>query len=349
MEQLFPKKPNNVIVFLGQRFELCKAFGIFGKENLIYQSEFDHTIYTNSDFVKYYFPELDADLYFLTRQDNLLKLDLSEYTNGIIAVSEHDVYNGTYKVYRQMYPNFKLIFLWMYGEVFSKSLFEKCKVANLDLILSGSNQVGINDIAIFDPKLCFKFFYYYIGYFYLNNLVDKIGQTEYDKSTAAIFTYSKATGNSEWRSEILNELNKKFPNRIYSRNTTNDSYDLEFTKYKHFEAINDYSYRNYNLIFETINPSNNGEYFITEKTFKGLFFGNPFFLVAPNDLIKELSKEYFLLNSEFKNVDDFVGSNELESKFDLFKEKSKNNRKKLIEYINDYKYTEYFKKLLYET
>jgi hypothetical protein len=57
------------------------------------------------------------------------------------------------------------------------------------------------------------------------------------------------------------------------------------------------------------------EYFATEKTFKGLFFNNPFYLVAPSDLIGELSKDFYLLNNEFENIDDFVGSENLAEKF----------------------------------
>lgn len=349
MAQLYRKKPNNIIVFLGRRFELCKVFGLFGKENLVYQSEFDHKIYSNSDIVKYYFSELDADIFLLNSNSKIPAVKVEDYKNVIIVVSESDIYNQTYKIYREKYPNCKLVFLWFNGEVFVKPLFEKCKLANIDLILTGSNQIGINDIATFDFKLSFKFFYYYIGYYYLDSLINKIGQNKYDETQLPIFTYSKASNESSWRSDLLDNLHKKYPNTICSSNSINDSYDLEFTKYKHFETINDYCYKNYNLIFESINYKNNGEYFATEKTFKGLFFGNPFFLVAPSDLVAELSNEYYLLNSEYKSLDEFVSDKDLQYKFDYFKEKSKNNNKKLMNYIKDYKYTDYFKKLLYET
>ena len=237
----------------------------------------------------------------------------------------------------------------MWGEVFSKDLFEKCKEANLDLILSGSNQSGLSDIGIFDPILNFKFFYYYIGYYYLEKLIPNINYKTYNENQSPIFSYVKAKKTSEWRSEILNELHENFPNKIYNGNSINDSYDLEFTKYKHFETINDYSYKNYNLVFETIDYKNNIEYFATEKTFKALFFGNPFYLIAPTELIAELSKEFYLLNSEFNTIDDFIGANDLDLRFETFRKKSESNHNKLIEYINDYSYTEHFKKLLYGT
>jgi hypothetical protein len=249
-------KPNNVIIFLGNSYELCKAFGLFGKENLTYKSEFDHKIYKNSKYVKYYFEKLNCDIIFLSQLNLLDALDINSYDNKIIVVSESDIVNEKCDLYRQKYPNCKLVFLWMYGEVFYRTLLEKCKKANLDLLLSGSNQIGLSEIGIFDYKLNFKYFYYYIGYYYLTSLISNLKNKSYDTNQLPIFTYSKATHDSSWRSEILNELHSKFPNKIYNGSSINDSYDLEFTKYKHFETINDYSYRNYNLVFETIDYKN---------------------------------------------------------------------------------------------
>ena len=75
-------------------------------------------------------------------------LDINSYDNKIIAVSESDIINENCNSYRQKYPNCKLVFLWMYGEVFYRTLLEKCKKANLDLLLSGSNQIGLDEIKI---------------------------------------------------------------------------------------------------------------------------------------------------------------------------------------------------------
>ena len=341
-------KPNNVIVFLGQRYELCKAFGLFGKENLIFQSEFDHKIYKNSKYVKYYFKELDADIFFIAGNNTIDDLDIVDYNNMIIMMSENDIYNHKDIYYRKKYPNCKLVFLWMYGEVFSKSLLENCKKANLDLLLSGSNQIGIEEIGIFDYKLNFKYFYYYIGYHYLTQLIPNLKVKEYDTKQLPIFTYSKARHESSWRSDILNHLHTNFPNKIYNGNSINDSYDLEFTKYKHFETINDYSHKNYNLIFETIDYRNNMEYFTTEKTFKGLFFNNPFYLVAPSELVKNLENDFYLLNSSFYNLDSFVGSEKLKEDYPIYVENSKNNLSKLLDCIHDYSYTNYFKQLIWK-
>jgi hypothetical protein len=177
-------------------------------------------------------------------------------------------------------------------------------------------------------------------------LIPNLKNKSYDTNQLPIFTYSKATHDSSWRSEILNDLHGRFPNKIHNGSSINDSYDLEFTKYKHFETINDYSYRNYNLVFETINYKNNAEYFVTEKTFKALFFNNPFYLVAPTDMINQLSKDFYLLNSSFYNLDSFVGSENLKTDWETYAENSKNNLSTLLDYIHDYSYTDYFKQLL---
>jgi hypothetical protein len=63
-------------------------------------------------------------------------------------------------------------------------------------------------------------------------------------------------------------------------------------------------------------------------------------------MIKELSKDFYLLNSEFSNLDSFVASENLQNDFDNYTDKSKNNLLNLLDYIHDYSYTYYFKQLL---
>ena len=86
-------RPNSVIVFLGNGYELCKAFGLFGKENLEYKSEFDHRIYKNSKYVKYYFEKLNCDVIFLSQSNFIDDLDINSYDNKLIVVSESDIIN----------------------------------------------------------------------------------------------------------------------------------------------------------------------------------------------------------------------------------------------------------------
>ena len=67
-------KPNSVIIFFGRKYELCKAFGLFGKENLIFESKFDQREYESSHYVKYYFAELNADIIFLENPTSIYDL-----------------------------------------------------------------------------------------------------------------------------------------------------------------------------------------------------------------------------------------------------------------------------------
>ncbi len=149
------------------------------------------------------------------------------------------------------------------------------------------------------------------------------------------------------------------------KDSANDAYDLLYPKYKHFEAINDYLYCNYNLIFETLDYTNNSERFITEKTYKGLFFGKPMLLVACYETLNELkNKGFYLLNFDFverinttQDVElsitlftewlDSASDDEIEERYNKSLEKSIQNRHKLMEYLNDYSEMEnIFTKLL---
>jgi hypothetical protein len=191
----------------------------------------------------------------------------------------------------------------------------------------------------------------------LEELLNKLELPKYNKNIAKLFSYVRAYSDSSWRKEYINKINGLLE-LLQPKDSANDAYDLLYPKYKHFEAINDYVYCNFNLIFETINPYNNTEWFLTEKTFKGLFFGKPFLLIAPYPTLNFLKERgFFILNFEFKetiqssvdvqsSIQNFVNwinstnDEEIETKYNEFLEKSKNNRKVLSEYLNDYSQSE---------
>jgi hypothetical protein len=110
---------------------------------------------------------------------------------------------------------------------------------------------------------------------------------------------------------------------------------------------------------------NNSERFITEKTFKGLFFGKPILLAACSDTLNELKDiGFYLLNFDFiqkienssdveKSITlfsewlDNASEDEIEERYNQSLEKSIQNRYKLMEYLNDYSEMEnIFTKLL---
>jgi hypothetical protein len=114
-----------------------------------------------------------------------------------------------------------------------------------------------------------------------------------------------------------------------------------------------------------LNYTNNSERFITEKTYKGLFFGKPIILVACYETLNELKEMgFYLLNFDFvENINtsqdvnrsitlfsewlDSASEDEIEERYNKSLEKSIQNRHKLMEYLNDYSEMEnIFTKLL---
>jgi hypothetical protein len=205
-----------------------------------------------------------------------------------------------------------------------------------------------------DYMLPFKYFRYYIGYYWIEDLMHNFDYPKYNKEYPKLFSYSRAHNASSWRNEFIDKLSEE----LTTKNSANDAYDLIYPKYKHFETIFDYTHCNINLIFETINYRNSLEAFLTEKTYKGLFFGKPFYLVAPVKMLKYLKDNGFhLINFEFG--DKFDTSADLDDNFNKFKDwikntpentieemynswlkKSQKNRKILFDYLNDYSQSE---------
>ena len=361
----------NLIVFIGYGNQIPIVLGMFGKENLEYLSEFDAKQFDKSNKQIYYHKKLNTKIYFynhpndfLTESDDFLKT----FKNCIFFIEDlggrlvEDKVNWL----KAFNPNIKKAFIWHYGEVFENGFVNRIREIEYDLILSGSKRPLLEKESnfYFDLLFPFRYFRYYIGYYYLEELVNSIPLPKYDKSKAKLFSYVRAYGASGWRNDILNS-NPKIGKMLKPKDSANDVYDLLYPKYKHFEAINDYLYCNYNMIFETLNYTNNSERFITEKTYKGLFFGKPIMLVACYETLNELKEMgFYLLNFDFvesittsQDVNrsitlfsewlDSASEDEIEERYNKSLEKSIQNRHKLMEYLNDYSEMEnIFTKLL---
>jgi hypothetical protein len=113
-------KPNSVIIFLGTGYELCMAFGLFGKENLEYKSEFDHRVYKNSKYVKYYFEKLNCDIIFLSQPKHkaLLSAEISFYKDDFYK------YIADFKFY------------WPHHYVLDTKKYNEIKSVDLNVYLS---------------------------------------------------------------------------------------------------------------------------------------------------------------------------------------------------------------------
>jgi hypothetical protein len=361
----------NLIVFINYSNQIPIMLGMFGKENLEYLSEFDAKEFDRSDKQIYYHKGLNSKIYFYNQMGDFLKEpnDFFKKFNRCVIISEFlesRLLDDKLFQLNISWPNIKKVFIWHYGEVFEMGFVKRIKEIEYDLILSGSKRPVLQNEPnfYFDLLFPFRYFRYYIGYYYLEELVNNIPLPKYDKSKPKLLSYVRAHNTGSWRTDILNS-NPKIRKMINPKDSANDAYDLLYPKYKHFEAINDYLYCNYNLIFETLNYTNNSERFITEKTYKGLFFGKPILLAACFETLNELKNMgFYLLNFDFvekintsQDVEhsitlftewlDSASDDEIEERYNQSLEKSIQNRHKLMEYLNDYSEMEtIFKKLI---
>ncbi len=359
----------NLCIFIGYSNQIPIFLGLFGKENLVYESKFDASDFDSNPKQFYFHKSLNTKfVFYRTESDYLNESDsfFSAFEKVIVIIENIKAFH-TIKRTNELI-NCKKMFIWHYAEVFEKGFINSIENIKYDLIYSGSKrpELEINDNFILDFELPFRYFRYYIGYVWLEGLLKNIEIPKYNKNVSKLFSYVRAHANSSWRTDFIKEING-LELLLSKKDSANDAYDLLYPKYKHFEAINDYLYCNFNLVFETLNPANTTECFITEKTFKGLFFGKPFLLVTSEVILNYLkNRGYHLLNFEFKetitsyqdvkqsikNFTDWIQSateDEIEKKYNEFLNKSINNRKILFEYLNDYSQSEkIFTKLLNE-
>jgi hypothetical protein len=361
----------NLIVFINYSNQIPIMLGMFGRENLQYLSKSDNSNFKKSVNQVFYHKKLNSKIYFYNYLDGFLNESdefFNKFKNCVIFAEqlESRLLEDRVNWLKAFNPNVKRAFIWHYAEVFETSFIRRINDIGYDFIISGSKRRALDTQPNFhfDLLFPFRYFRYYIGYYYLEELVNNIPLPKYDKSKSKLFSYVRARGASSWRNRII-DSNPAISNMIDPKDSANDAYDLVYPKYKHFEAINDYIYCNYNLIFETLDYANNGERFITEKTFKGLFFGKPIMLVACSDTLNELKNMgFYLLNFDFlENINepedveesitlfsewlDNASDEEIEERYNKSLEKSIQNRYKLMEYLNDYSEMEnIFAKLL---
>lgn len=356
----------NLAVFVNYDNQIPIFLGLFGKENLIYESKFDAWDFNINSKQFYFHPKLNTKFCFYKNEVDFLNENTNVYSGYDKLIFFAENLNPKNKIIEKIntIPNALKIFIWHYGEVFHKDILKIVQERNYDLIYSGSKRPELeyneslpNLKYIFDPLLSFRFFRYYIGYYWIESLLLNLEIPKYNKKLPKLFSYVRAHQSSAWRTDFIKQING-LENLLSKKDSANDAYDLLYPKYKHFEAINDYLYCNFNLIFETINYKNVNEWFLNEKTYKGLFFGKPFLLVTPYPALNSLKDSgFFILNFEFiekiettddveKSIQNFIDwlnsadDLEIETKYNEFLEKSKNNRKVLFEYLNDYSQSE---------
>jgi hypothetical protein len=359
----------NLIIFTNYSHTIPFVLGLFGKENLEYLSEFDENAFRESKYQIFYHKNLNSKIYFFNDEIDFLNQPDEFFNKFNIKLIFVDCFGKNIKFINDKLntiSNHKKCFTWHYGEVFTKNTLDLIKDNNYDFIMSASKRPELeNDNNFYYEALStFKYYRYYIGYYYLEDLIKNIELPKYNVNKSKIFSYTRIGKNSSWRNDIINSING-LSDMMESKNSANDAYDLLYPKYKHFEAIHDYLYCNFNIVFETIDYRNNSEYFITEKTYKALFFGKPILLAAAPNMLNYLkNKGFYLINFDFmpnidnsndvvKSIDNFTkwinstSDIDIENRYNSMLETSIKNRKLLLDYLNDYSESEQiFKKLL---
>ena len=359
---------HNLICFINYSNQIPIILGMLGKENLEYQSSFNQNDFESSKTQVYFHSKLNTKIIFFAQKMDFVNTEnefFNSFDRKLIFIEDLEI-DILHKKFEQL-NNAKKCFIWHYAEVFENGFVDRIRELKYDFILSGSKRPELEHDENFrlDLLLPFRYFRYYIGYYYLEDLVNNIPLPKYDKNKSKLFSYVRANKEKDntWRNDILQSIGEV--DFLEPKNSANDAYDLLYPKYKHFETINDYLYCNFNLIFETLDYRNIDEYFITEKTFKGLFFGKPIFLFASHPILQYLKNNgFYLLNFEFQNdissSEDVLNSLKkfiywlktqnkslLEIDYNNFLQKSINNRKLLMDILNDYSENEnIFQRLL---
>jgi hypothetical protein len=192
------------------------------------------------------------------------------------------------------------------------------------------------DKFIFDIKYGFLYSYQKFGF---NNFLHIENDYENKNRKNKIFVYSKV-GDRWGRINAVNRI--KNIDRFYKKEFNEDDWFWYYTNYNqyHISFYTDYTTCKFNLIFETFDADFNDVLFASEKTCKGLMVNTPFYLHVADGIVNELHDDgFYTLNKNFENYEKFVtfmkncSAEEFENLYLETKEKSKNNKKILEDYI----------------
>lgn len=189
---------------------------------------------------------------------------------------------------------------------------------------------------IFDVRYSLLYFYNKLGFYNFLN----ISYFENKNLLNKVFLYSKKGKNRPERSFAIDKISNI--DRFYLKEFSDDDwfwYNTNYNQY-HISFFTEYNLCKFNLIFETFLEERHDFLFLSEKTLKGLMVNNPFYLNVNKFLSDKLNEfGFYLLNQKFENYNQFItfikkaSDEEFENLYLESKEKSKNNKKILEEYI----------------
>lgn len=326
-------KENKYLVFYSKKFDLYFFYyleldcdvNIFKEDmKLLTEKNFVHIIFS-------FGPCKDRMINFLSKE----KINNLKYS---ILFTTADPFLDTRPFDLKMFKNFSYIFS-------STNIIKDSNPnENDDWIELNSDKVYL------DFRYSLLYYYFKMG---LNYSIKNDVNLEINNRKDKFFLYSKSDDGS--RNVLVKMATKS--NKVYEKSFSNQDYIFSFIREDnyHIPFIIDYNICKFNLIMETNKPSkddNEDTYekhniFLSEKTLKGLFVPTPAYILLMKPTYEKL-KEYgfYILNFEFENGEyDFSNyerfctwlSNCTDEEFDnMFVqayEKSKNNKKKLEEYI----------------
>jgi len=189
---------------------------------------------------------------------------------------------------------------------------------------------------IFDIKYGFLYSYLKFGF---NNFLYLDENYENKNRKNKVFVYSK-TGDRWGRINAVNSI--KDVDRFYKKEFNENDWFWYYTNYNqyHLSFYTDYTTCKFNLIYETFDADFNHALFASEKTLKGLISNTPFYLYVDKTIVNDIHNNgFYTLNKNFENYEKFVtfmkecSDEEFENLYLETKEKSKNNKKIVDEYI----------------
>jgi hypothetical protein len=314
----------------------------------------------NSSYIIYkseecYFVYCKKDVEFLLKQIN--DIVNTNYVHWVLT-DFANVDKTLYLIDQKIFKNFNYSIVNHMGEtifedtprLLNKLINYKYYFSCSNILKSGANHINsfseINDSdkMIMDYRYSLIYFYVKCGFNFFQK--GQMNLSIIDRKEG-VFVYGKAVDRS-WRKGYIQDIIDTGNSHIKSFSDEDMFWSIQNNNLYHTPFVVDYNEYQYNLIFETQPPFDNGNVhsdFITEKTLKSLMVSTPsYVLLQPNTYNKLTDFGFYFLNQEFGeyNLENYKKFCILlkQNNNDLFNTailKSAKNKEKLEEYIYSYK------------
>lgn len=332
------------IIFSGNKDNSVYFVHSLTKDKELIEKHNDYLLFycKKYDFFIYYITNLQPNEYIISTLKDLCKNNyvhfvMSDFNNELII--EH--------IEKEMdFSNFDYSIVYNFGETIENDKpYNLKKYSKLKYFFSSTE---VHKKNLFDwkdnnsEKFIFNAFYGFIYAYFkfgLNNVLNLYEKYENKNLINKVFVYTKVGD----RTDRINAVNAiKNLDRFYKKEFNIDDWFWYYTNYNqyHVSFYMDYTTCKINLIYETFDEVFTDISFATEKTLKGLITNTPFYVSVNKFIVNELHKfGFYTLNKNFENYEKFItfmkecSDDEFETLYLEAKEKSKNNKKILEDYI----------------